>query len=201
MEKKMDLRNLKLKESLEKNLPFNLIEKVYKKLCKQLNTKHQGEPARTLKEFQVYKILKKKTKVKILRSIWIKKRNIDLFIPCLRGERVLQQLNSFKGLVIEVDGDIHNEYGKMKRDNSKYEQLDKLKIALYTIENKDLNEKTFQDLANSFNRLKRLDSRGRKRVLRNVYLATLYAHRSDFDLNKYFNGEQVSLITKIGKLL
>jgi hypothetical protein len=49
----------------------------------------------------------------------------------------------------------------MNKDNSKYDQLHTLGIALYTVENQDLYQPSFRAFVDH---LPGLDSRGRKRV-------------------------------------
>lgn len=196
----MDLRNLKLQQKLESLLPFDQLERTYFALVQYLNSKYKYENSQTLKEDKVFYRFKKHTKLKVLRSVWIKKRNIDLFIPSLSSKLSQFGSKSFKGLAIEVDGDIHNHEFKMKRDNSKYFQLHDLEIAVYSIENSDLHKESFKSFIAQISKLPQLDSRGRKRVLRRVYISTLYAHKEEFKLKDYFTENQISMIEKIGEL-
>lgn len=166
----------------------------------QLNKRDSAETTRTLKEDQVSYLIKQECRIKVLRSFWIMKRNVDFFVPSLCGQSSLISKQSFKGLVIEVDGDIHNHQFKMNRDNSKYLQLHKLNIAVHTVENEDLKRESFRAFLRHMKSLPQLDSRGRKRVLRNVYLATLAAHQNDFNLSSYLNSDQISVINEIGEL-
>lgn len=196
----MDLRYLKLQKKFDCFLPYEQIERTYNALVQYLNKDLPKETTKTLKEDQVYGLIRKRTHMKVLRSIWIKKRNIDLFIPGLYGASKVIGQTSFKGLAIEVDGDVHNLQSKMNKDNSKYGQLHDLGIALYTIENHDLYQPSFRTFLAHLPTLPQLDTRGRKRVMRNIYLATLAAHQKEFPLDQYLLTRQIELIQEAGGL-
>lgn len=197
----MDLRNLKLQKKFDSFLPYEDIERTYIALVQRLNKGLPKETTKTLKEDLVHGLILKATKMKVLRSIWIKKRNIDLFIPGIYGSSKIIGTSSFKGLAIEVDGEVHNLQAKMNRDNSKYVQLHQLGIALYTIENQDLHQPSFKAFLNHLPGLPQLDTRGRKRVMRNIYLSTLAAHQKDFPLDQYLLSHQIELIEEVRGLL
>lgn len=186
----MDLRNLKLRNGFEELLSYESLEKCYLKLCVELGKEKGVEESRTVSEKKVFAVLKSATNLKFFRSLWIGNRNIDLFFPCLgeKGEK------GFKGLAIEVDGGIHNEEFKMTKDNHKYELLHKLRIALYTIENDDLSEESFINFIKNLKLLYRLDSRGRKRVMRNVFLYTISSHLNHIVVKDHFKAEQISTL-------
>lgn len=196
----MDLRYLKLQKKFDCFLPYDQIERTYNALVQYLNKDLPKETTKTLKEDQVYGLIRKRTHMKVLRSIWIKKRNIDLFIPGLYGASKVIGVTSFKGLAIEVDGDVHNLQSKMNKDNSKYWQLHDLGIALYTIENHDLYQPSFRAFLDHLPTLPQLDTRGRKRVMRNIYLATLAVHQKEFPLDQYLLTSQIELIQEAGGL-
>lgn len=196
----MDLRYLKLQKKFDCFLPYDQIERTYNALVQHLNKDLPKETTKTLKEDLVYGLIRKATNMKVLRSIWIMKRNIDLFIPGLYGSSKIIGSSSFKGLAIEVDGDVHNLQSKMNKDNSKYGQLHTLGIALYTVENHDVYQPSFRAFVDQLPGLPQLDTRGRKRVMRNIYLATLAAHKRDFPLDQYLMSYQIELIEQAGGL-
>lgn len=202
----MDLRNLKRVKKLEEILPFDEIERCYNVMTKILNhdTRAGQEATKTKKEVSVLKRIKEKTKLRSYDSFWIGSRNIDIFIPCLRGERCSfggQSSGPFNGLAIEVDGDVHNSQLKMNRDNSKYDLLKRLRIAVYVIENGDLQEETFKSFLRQISTLPRLDSRAKKRVMRNVYLATLVKQRNKVSLEHLLRPDQIETLKQIHSLL
>lgn len=190
----MNLRELNLKYKLEDVLPFSEVLKIYSKLTSILDNKYAVEASRTRFEDTVYRELKNATRLEVERSIWIGSRNIDFFIlaPCSRGSS-----RNFKGVAIEVDGKIHNNSVKMKRDNSKYQLLHSLDIALYTIENQDLNSSQFKSFIKDISTLPRLDSRGRKRVKRNICLLTIAKNLENEELLNELNDEKISLLKQI----
>lgn len=196
----MDLRYLKFTEKMEKSFPYNVVETAYLGLVKHLNEKYQSERCKTRHEDMINEMLQAHTKLKYFRSFWIRKRNVDFFIPSISGSDKELSIKGYKGLAIEVDGGIHNSQAKMNKDNSKYQQLHRLQIALYTVENDDFKEIPFKQFIMRLRTQQRLDSRARKRVLRNVYLATLASHK-DFDFSKYLNSEQIQLLDQIEELL
>lgn len=193
----MDLRNLKLKTKFESVLSFRELERCYTSLVERLNIDSTVEQSKTKSEDLVFDQLKKGTGIKFYRSLWIGKRNIDIFCPCLSGVAKDRSETVFRGLAIEVDGEIHNHQFKMNRDNSKYELLHKLEIALFTIDNNDLKEQSFRSFLNEVKNFKRLDSRGRKRVWRNIYLFTIASHLEHFVVKNHLSIDQISTLKEI----
>lgn len=196
----MDLRYLKLEEPLKKSLPTQLIKESYLTLCRELEKQHPQENTRTLKELELEKAIKKRTAIKIHHSIWIGKRNIDLFIPSICSRSEPHSKRNFRGLAIEVDGDFHNHSSKMNRYNNKYNLLHRLNISLYTIENCDLKHPNVQGFLDSLKTLPRLDCRGRERVMRNIYLITLAKHIDSPCVNMRLSEDQMNLIRNINDL-
>ncbi|MDD4976425.1 MAG: hypothetical protein PHY93_18855 [Bacteriovorax sp.] len=177
----MDLR----KESMVYRKHLNQIshkelKRAYLLLCELLESVHKSEMSRTASEDAVYNLIKQSTKLQVFRSFWIGKRNIDLFIPAIRAN-----LNSgftssqgFKGLAIEIDGKIHDRYFKMKKDENKYEMLKELSICTVTIENHDINNPIVINMIQNLAKIKKVDSRAKSRLLRNIYLKTITCNKS-----------------------
>lgn len=169
----MDIRKLdqSVRSKLRK-INYESLEYNYKSVVKVLNIKYQPELEKTYHEDKVANLIKANSKILFERSIWIGKRNIDFFLPYLAGNFTPNNLR-FKGLAIEVDGPIHNEYQKMQRDNSKYKHLHDIGIAVYTIENSDLLELTFSNMLKSFGAVKKIDYRAKRRLYRNIFIKTI----------------------------
>lgn len=176
----MDLRKNRYISRRIKN-EGEFLKKSYKELTTYLNKKFAEESVTTQKEDEFYRIFSSRTGLKIHRSFWIGKRNYDFFVGNVCGrfpsKHEKQMKKAFTGFVIEIDGDIHNQYRKMLRDETKFDLLLKLNIGFQTIENHDLRHPSVISLINHIPDLKRLDTRARRRLYRNIYLETLLAHK------------------------
>lgn len=180
----MDLRNesLAFRKQLRK-LGINQLKDSYDELCLYLDAEYNLEINRTSYEKSFYKELQHFTKLQIFRSFWIGKRNYDFFIPAVRSPTIGER-RSFKGLVIEIDGDIHNNYFKMKKDQSKFVATYDLGIGCVIVENGDFKIPVVKAMLERLRTLKRSDSRAKSRVMRNIYLYTLVAHKKLILKNK-----------------
>lgn len=195
MEKQLlDLRT-KNNEDLKffTKIPFVDLERTYITLCHALNSKYGVETSQTHAEDVIYNNIKKVCRLEVIRSMWIGNLNIDMFIPSIKSEadgdsNLTKRV--FRGLALEIDGDIHNTQFKMKKDQHKYKALDSMSICLFVIENTDINHIVVKNMINNLNTLKRLDTRARKRLLRNIYIHTILSHKdliktSTFPRGKY----------------
>lgn len=196
----MDFRGLKLTKRFEEELEFGVVKAAYDALSLKLNLRYKLLPTRTSAEHCLARLIRKETNLQVMLSVWINRRNVDLFIPGICGRSSFSNKRFFKGLAIEVDGDVHNLEFKMRKDNAKYEQLHQLDIALYTVQNSDVHQKTVADFRHQLSGTYRLDSRGKKRVLRNIYISTLIANQAEFDLSEFLTSEQLELIDRISRL-
>ena len=159
---------------------FSELQEAYWELSFGLDDFYKLEQQQTLSEHILYNKIVSQTKLKVLRSFWIGKRNYDFFIPALKSTvNYSYKYNgeSTGGVVIEVDGKVHQEYLKMKRDQSKYEQLSRLGICCSVINNDEIGKSTVKNLIERLPAMPRLDSRGKKRLLRKIYIVTLLAHK------------------------
>lgn len=152
---------------------------LYTVLCEFVSMEYFDPMIQTESEDRIYGLIKKNTKLEVLRSVWIGNMNIDLFIPSVRSVPGMNNGNgrSLKGIAIEVDGCIHNKIFKMKKDNKKYETLHGLSIGTLSVENQDFKNETVQNLISNLKNLKKLDTRAKKRLMRNIYYTTLIAHK------------------------
>lgn len=177
--KEMDLR----KESLHfrnqlKKLKQEELSNAYWALVEFLNYEHRLETSQTIFENILYGVMESITLMNIHRSIWIGKRNFDFFIPSICGNKRINGKNKFfNGMVIEVDGGIHNEEFKMKQDESKYEQVHRLDIATFVILNNSISDPQVNSFLKSLPYSNKSDSRTKKRLWRNIYLVTLLSHK------------------------
>jgi hypothetical protein len=191
----MDLRqkDMTFKRKMRR-LDRYILSLAYRELTEALNAKYpeQAKTTRTEDEFAI--LLRESTKLEFERSFWIGNLNLDFFFAAIRSskhsdlERLseialspieLDQISerTFTGMAIEIDGDIHNKYFKLMKDQNKYEVLHRLSISLVCIENQDLNHPTVTTLLESLSGFKRLDHRAKSRLLRNIYLFTIIRHK------------------------
>jgi len=173
----MDFRSLTQRQRsiISKEYCLRDLKRYYDQVCEKLDKDEKEkyrQSSRTLKEEEVFKKIKESTKLSVLRSVWIGKRNVDFFIPYLSGKKEYG-IRGYTGLVIEVNGDYHYHYGKMKKDNAIYEDLHSLNIGLYILENANINQYHFRNLLNQLHRLPKIDYRAKCRLMRNLYLKTI----------------------------
>ena len=135
----------------------------------------------------------KHTKLKILTSFWIGTRNIDIFIPGVRNrDDPHKEKRIMNGLAIELDGQIHNQIRKGKRDNHKQSILHKLNIGCLVIENEDIRKININTFLYRLSTLVRLDFRGKRRLMRNIYLETLFTKPRLAIIEKNFGKDKVA---------
>jgi hypothetical protein len=157
----------------------NTLKHAYNVLSKELDEEYKLETQRTMFENSFSKLLRGVAcKIEYHRSFWIGKRNIDFFFPTLAGTPIKsEQEKRYRGLAIEIDGKIHDQYEKMQRDQSKYKLLHNLGIATIVVENHHFDCPAVISILNNLSRLPRIDTRAKRRLLRNIYLITLDSHR------------------------
>lgn len=187
------VENLGLKDAYRspKLLPvqktsLKLLKQQYDTLQAQLNRQYPEATTRTASERTVFDKIRCATNLVFCKSIWIGNRNVDLFCPAvgtlhrpvLKGQKI-DRTPVMRGLVVEVDGTIHNRELKMKKDTSKYQLIHDLDIGLTVLHNESIHESGINNFINQLIRMPRLDSRARQRLLRKIYIVTLAYHASD----------------------
>lgn len=145
------------------------LEAAYNHEIEKMNCRYPKSIERTLRERVLAKKIKEHTKLDFVQSVWIGCFNFDLFLNQL-GEK---GTSSMKGLVIEVDGNIHDRQHKMSKDQLRYKMLHELKIAVHCVDNSEINNVTESNFVENIKNLRRLDSRGRKRLMKKIHLFTL----------------------------
>lgn len=160
------------------------LKQIYWRIVRSLNVQYKDTTQRTVSEYITFCQLRGRTRLQILRSLWIGNVNVDFFVPAIKFDGGI-------GLVIEVDGTIHDREMKGRKDSSKLEYLHQLGIAVQVIENCDARnpnavlEKAFRDLRYHH----RGCSRARKLLWRRIYLETLFCHASNERLKDLFGYE------------
>lgn len=186
---------------------FSQLQDAYQKQVYALNKKHKQVIERTHAEQIVSEKIAQMTKLKSYRSFWIANRNIDLFFPTVGSlySRNMRQSEANKpylmrGLAIEVDGPIHDNELKMRKDEAKSNLLKSLGIAHIVIQNTDVAHSMVQKLFKQLRDLDRLDTRAKRRVMRKVYVATLAYHASEQQMAQLY-GESFSELVQQGRSL
>ncbi len=160
---------------LRKLMSLKELEDGWEVAVEHLNRVHSKAATQTTSEFNLHKLIQKKTKLRVYRSFWIGKRCVDFFIPSICYENInyttnnsltslnlLKMDNQMKGLVIEVDGKVHDIETKMNKDNRRDQALLKLGIGVLHIENEDINSTHIVNLIKSLKSMPRLSYRARK---------------------------------------
>ncbi|WPU65892.1 hypothetical protein [Peredibacter starrii] len=167
-----------------KNYGSDLLKQAYEEVCLLLNKTHKKQVTVTQFEKLLLKEIKLHTKLEVHQSFWIGNMNIDLFFPSIKGS-CLQTKDSgfqfngaaFNGVGIEVNGEIHEQYVSMLKDNFKYAVLEDMGIMIFAIDNEDINSVSVQNIIKDLCNFKKVDSRSKQRLLDRIYLQTIVAHR------------------------
>lgn len=163
---------------------YKSLKHAYVELSQILNAKYPDIVLRTNSEREISKLLSKNTRLVFQTSVWIGPYNFDIYFDQIRSDKNHQM----RGLVIELDGAIHNLQFKMSKDQHKYEFLQiHLSIGMTSIPNEETKHKMVIKIANRVNSLCRLDHRARIRQRIQVYAATLVAHCCLKDLSTQYN--------------
>lgn len=174
----MDLRTMdKTFRKRFRQLEERQLSLAYDQLSIALNEIYDVEAKQTLFEEIFKKMWISTTNVAIYQSIWIGKRNIDFFIPGITSCKDLGFRSKMKGLVIEIDGKIHESYQKMKKDESKFDSLQGLGIGSIVFENRSFDNPVVLKVLDNIPKFYNDDYRLRKRLWRNIAYVTLRAHK------------------------
>ena len=188
MSSKIDLRNINITSLKLSDLNGAILKREYSQIVDELNFKFLSVKNRTLQEYAFEAHLIHRTSLKIFNTFWIGSYCIDFFIPAL-------------ALSIEIDGTVHEREFKGKVDMSKVDQNRDLGIFTYSIENCDLKHPCVKALLNEIRRMKRRDSRARSRLLRNIYIFTILANRTDSEIRERLGESIGEIFSKLRKIL
>ncbi len=120
------------------------------------------------------KMFREKTNKKIFPSFLIAKVSSDFYIPSL-------------GIVIEIDGKIHDAESKMKKDKLKIDTLAELGIKVISFNNEDIQNGAARSQAvksffNNINMTPLLNSRTQKLLMARIYLLTVCCRAEQFKI-------------------
>lgn len=164
-------------------LSHSCLENIYNDLVKILNTSTKfKESYPTYHEKIAVKILRRLTRLKFYQSFWIRNHNVDIYIPRYR-------------LVIELNGGVHNDEEKMRKDNHRDKMLQhcyKIQVAHFDNNNTSLLAQTILNLLDS---AKRFPSKAIKSSYRDLYIDTLATHCSFADLEKCLGSRTIDAVS------
>lgn len=182
-----EFTNLKVNKSTQKNLgrpSFQKLNAEYNSIC-TVKLIYERETMRTVRELKLLHSFQAATHKHFYHSTWIGSACFDLFVPNVRsnvnGGRVM------RGLLIEVDGDVHNLESKMRKDELKIEVAQMIGIGVTSVPNFEFSESTVKNIIEKVNMLQPLESRERRRLWRRIYLLTLAIHLSDDEFFALFS--------------
>lgn len=168
--------------SAKRGLSFIQLEILYKEISEKLSKRRPRSIEKTIAERHLFKKIRSKTKLDFNQSFWIGCFNYDLFFAQVgtKGK------SSMKGLAFEVDGNIHYKQFKTSKDQLKYQALDLINVGLCVVPNEDLKNPSVEKVVDNLKLLRRLDSRSKARVLKNIYLFTICCFYDFDDLCRIF---------------
>jgi hypothetical protein len=153
-------------------MSFAELKTLYSQTVQVLNQRNKAATAKTLYEFRCKKIISHYSNTEVITSFWIGRSNFDLFLPYVAGSGK----SRMKGLVIEVNGAVHDIELKMKKDNGKADMLKALGIGVLSVGNKDLSEENLKKVFSEINSFPRIDFRAKCRLLSTIYSHTILAN-------------------------
>jgi very-short-patch-repair endonuclease len=165
---------------------FAELKAVYALVVKRLNFQYFEARVKTEAEHKFAAEVRKATRLKFATSVWIGNRNVDFLFANIGFGKTPDDIKRGQGLVIEIDGEIHKNPIKMKKDEHKADLLHRLGIALTSVLNENLNHASVRAIIESLKLFHRLDTRGRMRVWKRIYLETIAHHASDSEFERLF---------------
>lgn len=167
-----------------KDIDFQTLWRVYKEVVKNLNRVYGTENEANHDERKFINLFSGCSKLVPYRNMWIGRRNIDFLFPQIKLKR---DGKNFFGIAFEINGGVHNAEFKMKKDEYKDKALLEANIFPVSIDTVDMYHKHTLSLLEHIFKLPTADSRGKKRVLRNVCIKTILANRTNEQILKLFN--------------
>lgn len=177
-----------------KKVPYKLLKKAYELIMieHKRNKTKKGEFSSTIYEKKFMNTFRSKTGLKIINQHLIGNHFVDLFIPNLKvnplsniksmNELLLTSMNnkrignpSYSGIVVEIDGGIHNDESKMLRDIQRDEFFRRLNLYVYRLENNFVlhTKKLEQFILKMLEEHTRADNKTIQNQMTRIYLATI----------------------------
>lgn len=145
----------------------------YESCARVRSSKYPRSIEKTSHERIVADRVAKANRLKYLKSVWIGLWCFDLFLPTIEGSKGEYR---YSGLLLEIDGPIHNGELKMRKDETGRDFIhNELGLLICSIDNASVRTFSLKDIVSKFTFLKRQDSRSLKRMWRRIYWATILA--------------------------
>lgn len=157
--------------NLHRNEPFDALLSKYRAVTSLLNCTKRGATQKTAAHANFARSLRSRTAREIKESFWIGTYNFDLFIPSIWASPLSKP--RMKGLVIEIDGPVHNFENKMNKDEERIDFLKRLEIGMLSVSNEECTEGRAERLIQGAGHYFETDSRSRQRQMRAIYIATI----------------------------
>lgn len=155
-----------------------LLKKHYEAVCAKLDWEHKNQKSVTAAEDSFFRSFSSMCKIKLYPQTWIGNFCVDFFTPALGAilSKVMKGY-SFKGIVFEIDGPIHQQEQRMKKDTLREKYLTDLNLSVWRVSNDDV----YQGLGlpnpkNLYEGFRKLCSRERARIWSKVHTLTLLCH-------------------------
>lgn len=143
----------------------------------------------TTHELAIRRTMRATIKTRPLFNCWIGPYNADIFFYQYGGSAKNLELKTYRGIIIEIDGDIHLTESKMRKDMSRVDYFAQLGLCVCSINNNDISSASITRLLYEVNRFHRNSSRTVRRLLTRIYLETLCAHLGEREFGDLFKLE------------
>ena len=154
---------------------FSKLEQIYTLIVKELSAQNRRAMIQTHHEIRFRRFMARATNTRLYTSVWIGKSNFDFFLPYIAGE--MNGDRRMRGLVIEIDGGIHNFEPKMKKDTLKAEMLLSLGIGTLSLDNNSIYTLNVRRLLRTIKNAPKIDFRASKRLWTNIYAYTILTNK------------------------
>ncbi len=152
-------------EAYFQTLSLEQLEILYSHVSVALRRSHKFETITTLFEHNLRIYLKSLSRYQFYSGFWIGRHCVDLFFPRY-------------GLIAEVDGGIHNEEIKMRKDEHRDVYFNDMGMVVTHIENEKIWDFTKAFLTGVRDgSIKQLDSRSTKKLMRAIYIKTIVRNK------------------------
>lgn len=132
----------------------------------------------------LYPILKRLTKRQIFRQVWIGNSCFDFFIPSIYSPR--ERYRPLRGFLIEVNGKVHRQTQKMKKDFSKLDTAKALSIMATSITDRNVGKAHTANYLKNVLQSRPLDAQGSKILWGQIHLGTVVTLAEDSDFRRWF---------------
>jgi very-short-patch-repair endonuclease len=170
-------------------MSYEHLKEKYEEIVQKLNVQYPKSIERTSAERRFLKSAKLNTNLKVRTSVWIGVFNYDMLLVQI-GEK---GSSAMKGLVIEIDGSVHDKSVKMSKDQLRYQLIHLLGIGLHSVANSDINSTTENYFYTNLRFIRRIDHRARLRLLWNIHLLTICCFLTAQELSHFFNVDEKKL--------